>query len=79
MIFAAAPSQNDVLKSLTEYTDIPWNRINACHMDEYVGLDKSAPQGFGNFINSDANLPRSMSKNGLPLDFINSANAAWRS
>ena len=50
MIFAAAPSQNDVLKSLTEYADIPWNRINACHMDEYVGLDKSAPQGFGNFL-----------------------------
>ena len=50
MIFAAAPSQNDVLKSLTEYTDIPWNRINACHMDEYIGLDKSAPQGFGNFL-----------------------------
>ena len=50
MIFAAAPSQNDVLKSLTAYADIPWNRINACHMDEYVGLDKSAPQGFGNFL-----------------------------
>ena len=50
MIFAAAPSQNDVLKSLTEYTDIPWNRINACHMDEYIGLDRSAPQGFGNFL-----------------------------
>ena len=43
MIFAAAPSQNDVLKSLTEFADIPWNRINACHMDEYIGLDKSAP------------------------------------
>ena len=50
MIFAAAPSQNDVLKSLTEFTDIPWDRVNACHMDEYVGLDKSAPQGFGNFL-----------------------------
>jgi len=50
MIFAAAPSQNDVLKSLTEYADIPWNRINAFHMDEYIGLDKSAPQGFGNFL-----------------------------
>ena len=50
MIFAAAPSQNDVLKSLTEYTDIPWNRINAFHMDEYIGLDKNAPQGFGNFL-----------------------------
>lgn len=50
MIFAAAPSQNDVLKSLTDYADIPWGRINAFHMDEYIGLDKSAPQGFGNFL-----------------------------
>ena len=50
MIFAAAPSQNDVLKSLTEYEDIEWNRINAFHMDEYIGLNKSAPQGFGNFL-----------------------------
>jgi len=50
MIFAAAPSQNDVLKSLVEYADIPWGRVNAFHMDEYIGLDKSAPQGFGNFL-----------------------------
>ena len=50
VIFAAAPSQNDVLKSLVEDKDIEWNRINAYHMDEYIGLDKSAPQGFGNFL-----------------------------
>lgn len=50
VIFAAAPSQNDVLKSLVEDKDIEWNRINAFHMDEYIGLDKSAPQGFGNFL-----------------------------
>lgn len=50
MIFAAAPSQNDVLGSLVGFDDIPWNRINAFHMDEYIGLDKSAPQGFGNFL-----------------------------
>lgn len=50
MIFAAAPSQNDVLSSLTEYKDIPWNRINAYHMDEYIGLSRNAPQGFGNFL-----------------------------
>ncbi len=50
MIFAAAPSQNDVLKSLVEDKDIEWNRINAFHMDEYIGLDKNAPQGFGNFL-----------------------------
>ena len=50
MIFAAAPSQNDVLASLIACTDIEWNRINAYHMDEYIGLDKDAPQGFGNFL-----------------------------
>ena len=50
MIFAAAPSQNDVLKSLVEDKTIEWNRINAYHMDEYIGLDKNAPQGFGNFL-----------------------------
>lgn len=50
MIFAAAPSQNDVLKSLIDCKEIEWNRINAFHMDEYIGLDKSAPQGFGNFL-----------------------------
>lgn len=50
MIFAAAPSQNDVLKSLVEDKTIEWNRVNAYHMDEYIGLDKNAPQGFGNFL-----------------------------
>ena len=49
MIFAAAPSQNDVLKSLIE-SNIEWNRINAYHMDEYIGLSKEAPQSFGNFL-----------------------------
>ena len=50
MIFAAAPSQNDVLKALVEDSSIEWNRVNAYHMDEYIGLDKDAPQGFGNFL-----------------------------
>ncbi len=50
VIFAAAPSQNDVLKSLAEDPEIEWNRINAYHMDEYIGLSKDAPQGFGNFL-----------------------------
>ena len=50
MIFAAAPSQNEVLAALVEDTDIPWNRVNAFHMDEYVGLSPDAPQGFGNFL-----------------------------
>lgn len=50
MIFAAAPSQNEVLKYLREDTRIPWDRINAYHMDEYVGIAKDAPQAFANFL-----------------------------
>lgn len=50
IIFAAAPSQNEVLETLCAQKDIPWNRIHAFHMDEYVGLPQEAPQGFGNFL-----------------------------
>lgn len=50
MIFAAAPSQNEVLANLATDSEIPWDRVNAFHMDEYIGLDKNAPQGFGNFL-----------------------------
>ena len=50
MIFAAAPSQNEVLASLALDKEIPWNRVNAFHMDEYIGLSADAPQGFGNFL-----------------------------
>lgn len=50
MIFAAAPSQNEVLASLAEDKEIEWNRVNAYHMDEYIGLSAEAPQGFGNFL-----------------------------
>ena len=51
MIFAAAPSQNEVLAALANDKEIPWERVDAFHMDEYIGLDAEAPQGFGNFLN----------------------------
>ena len=50
VMFAAAPSQNDVLATLVSDKEIDWNRVNAFHMDEYIGLSKTAPQGFGNFL-----------------------------
>lgn len=50
MMFAAAPSQQEVLEGLKENDLIPWNRVNAFHMDEYIGLSGDAPQGFGNFL-----------------------------
>lgn len=50
IVFASAPSQNEFLDALLEDTSIPWNRVKAFHLDEYIGLPGDAPQGFGNFI-----------------------------
>ena len=50
VMFAAAPSQNDVLAALVADDTIDWSRVNAFHMDEYIGLAADAPQGFGNFL-----------------------------
>ena len=50
MIFAAAPSQNETLAALISRTDIDWSRVNAYHMDEYIGLAADAPQRFGLFL-----------------------------
>ena len=49
MVFAAAPSQNDVLECLMAMP-LPWNRVNAFHMDEYEGLSKDHPQSFGHYL-----------------------------
>ena len=49
-IFAAAPSQNEFLAALSRAPGIDWGRVNAFHMDEYIGLPEDAPQGFGNFL-----------------------------
>ena len=50
MIFAAAPSQNEFLAHLIADKSIDFTKINAFHMDEYIGLPADAPQGFGNFL-----------------------------
>lgn len=49
-IFAAAPSQNDVLAAVVAAEGVDWTRVHAIHMDEYVNLAEDAPQGFGNFL-----------------------------
>jgi glucosamine-6-phosphate deaminase len=49
VVFAAAPSQNEFLDALSN-SNVAWGRINAFHMDEYVGLDEKAPQLFGNYL-----------------------------
>ena len=49
-VFAAAPSQNEMLAALREAEDIDWQRVVAFHMDEYIGLDPDAPQRFAAFL-----------------------------
>ncbi len=49
VIFAAAPSQNEMLASLLK-EDVDFSRINAFHMDEYTGLATGAPQTFAHYL-----------------------------
>ena len=51
MVFAAAPSQNEFLAALIKQSP-DWGRINAFHMDEYLGLGPEAPQSFGYYLNT---------------------------
>lgn len=50
VIFAAAPSQSEMLTALLREPGIDWSRVTAFHMDEYLGLNANAPQGFGNWL-----------------------------
>ncbi len=50
VVFAAAPSQNDMLENLLK-ADIDWSKVRGFHQDEYIGIDETEPAGFGNFLN----------------------------
>ncbi|MEJ7914291.1 MAG: 6-phosphogluconolactonase, partial [Chitinophagaceae bacterium] len=50
IIFAAAPSQNEFLSSLSKNDSVHWTRVNAFHMDEYIGLAGNASQTFAHFL-----------------------------
>ena len=52
VMFAAAPSQNTTLEALLDDGRIDWSRINAFHMDEYVGISIDRPQSFRNYLNT---------------------------
>lgn len=51
VIFAAAPSQTEMLASLGATRGIDWPRVNAFHMDEYLGLDADHPASFRRYLN----------------------------
>jgi glucosamine-6-phosphate deaminase len=50
VIFASAPSQLAMLTRLVEQLGVPWQHVEAYHMDEYIGIHADAPQSFGHWI-----------------------------
>jgi glucosamine-6-phosphate deaminase len=50
VIFAAAPSQNEMLAGLVAGKEIDWSRLHAFHMDEYLGLGPDHPASFRRYL-----------------------------
>ena len=50
MIFAAAPSQNEMLAHLLKSETINWEKVVAFNMDEYVGLAQDSSESFANYL-----------------------------
>jgi glucosamine-6-phosphate deaminase len=50
VIFAAAPSQNELLAGLIAERGIDWSRVVGFHMDEYLGLDEDHPASFRRYL-----------------------------
>ncbi len=49
-LFAAAPSQSEFLAALALEPGIEWERVNALHMDEYMGLPADSSALFRVFL-----------------------------
>ena len=49
-IFASAPSQNEFLAELAAAAGIDWSQVKGLHLDEYIGMEESAPQSFRRFL-----------------------------
>ncbi len=50
VIFAAAASQTEFLTALSAAEGIDWSRVEAFHLDEYVGLTLGHPRSFGTWL-----------------------------
>jgi glucosamine-6-phosphate deaminase len=50
VVFAAAPSQNEVLATLVASKQVDWSRVDAFHMDEYLGLSPDHPSSFRRYL-----------------------------
>lgn len=64
MIFAAAPSQNEMLAGLAA-ASVDWSRVRAFHMDEYLGLGPGHTASFRRFLTEKIFAPA-----GIPADRV---------
>lgn len=50
VIFASAPSQEQMLRTLGTGPRLDWTRVDSFHMDDYLGLDPTHPAAFGTWL-----------------------------
>lgn len=50
VVFASAPSQEQMLLTLGADPRIDWTRVDSFHMDDYLGLDPAHPAAFGTWL-----------------------------
>jgi len=51
VLIATGSSQISTLKHLTEQEDVPWEKVEAFHLDEYVGILAEHPASFRKYLN----------------------------
>jgi glucosamine-6-phosphate deaminase len=50
MIVATGASQFELLSNLVKHSDIPWDKVTAFHLDEYIGLSATHPASFRKYL-----------------------------
>lgn len=57
VILATGNSQLSFVNALSEQTDIPWDKVSAFHMDEYLGMPDTHPASFRRFLIDKIDTP----------------------
>ncbi|WP_308990401.1 glucosamine-6-phosphate deaminase [Mariniflexile litorale] len=68
IVFAAAPSQDSMLDYLTKSKLIDWSKIEAFHMDEYIGLKPGSPQLFSSYLENNLFSKVPLNKNTINVN-----------
>mgnify|MGYP000099501037 CR=1 FL=1 len=63
LVLATGTSQFEMLDSLVDQ-NVPWERVTAFHLDEYVGLRDTHPASFVRYLRErfEQKLPRSLNQ-----------------